>query len=131
EIGEDLRAYADVALRLALVGSRGRGRRFALMRFAMKDQSLFRAHAEALRRLVQIDQRARPFTRNYLQRAIEDYVALAKRPAEDVAGQAVRVHADQDRVGCALHVALDQGDVGLAIQLAFECDHAEVAMARG
>jgi len=94
KIGQNLRAYADVALRLALVGRSGSGRRFALVGLAMKDQSLFRADAEALRCLMQIDQRAGSFARDHLQRAIEDDVAIAKRSAENVAGQAVRVHAD-------------------------------------
>src|SRR5262249_40309436 len=97
EIGENLRAYAYLALRLALMGCGGSGRRFALMGFAMEDQSLFRADAEPLGRLMQVDQRAGTFARDHLQRAVEDDVAIAKRSAENVAGQAVGVHADQDR----------------------------------
>ena len=51
--------------------------------------------ANPLRGLVQIDQRAAAFLRDGAQRAFERGVALAAGRAEDVAHQAVGVHAHQ------------------------------------
>jgi len=81
--------------------------------------------------LVQVNQCAGAFTGNDFQGAVEHKLAVAQRSPENVAGQAMSVHADQHRSGCVLHITLDQGHVRFTVKLVLKRDHAEFTVAGG
>src|ERR1700745_64238 len=88
---------------------------------------------EARTVVVQIDQRATPGLGDALEGALEQFAAVARGGAEDIAGKTVGVHADErrgvDRVLSDL--ATDQREMALAaIHLALVSDHGEVAILR-
>ena len=83
------------------------------------------ADAAALLRHVQ--EHARIFLGQPLERLLELLAAVAAQRVEDVAGQALGVDADEDVLG-ALDVASHERDVVLAGQLLAERDRLEVAV---
>src|SRR5258708_6432879 len=104
------------------------GRCFAHL--AMEDQSFFGVHTEALGSLMQINQSASAFAGDQLERAVEHALAIAKRSAENVSSEAMRVHAHHHRTSSVFHVSLDQSNVRLAVELVLKSDHAEFTVTR-
>ena len=95
QIGKDLRSQADLAMNLALAFGKGRN--------DVRDERSETTVADFFRRetfggLVQVNQRAPLFLGDHLQRSFERLMAIAAGGAENVAQQAVRVHADQNRL---------------------------------
>src|SRR5260370_36223574 len=79
---------------------------------------------------MQINQSARAFASNQLERAVEHALAIAKRSTENVSRKAMRVHAHHHRTSSAFHVSLDQGNVRLSVELVLKSDHAEFTVTR-
>lgn len=92
EVGEDLAAQTDLpqcSLVAVVVMLTGAG-------FAVQDDAVRREGAvdvEAAAGVVQVDERASAFVGNGFERALHNAVAVAERGAENVACEAVRVHA--------------------------------------
>ena len=80
--------------------------------------------------LPQVEQHALARLRDHLQRLVELVAAVAARGGEDVAGQALRVHAHQHLV-LGLDLAHDQRHVVLLVDQALEGVDAEGAVAGG
>ena len=83
----------------------------------------------ALRSLVQVDQRAAAFFGDAAHGSVDGVAAVAPTGAENIAHQAVGVHAHQHRlVAGMLDVALDQRNVRVAVDLRLIGDHAKFAV---
>ncbi len=66
---------------------------------------------------------------DHLERSVHLFTAIAAHRTEDVAGQALRVHADQDRFR-ARDVAADKRHVMIAVQKTFVEEELELPVAR-
>src|SRR5690242_225514 len=84
--------------------------------------------AEASPGVVQINEDAAIFAYDGFERSRDDLIAIAGARAENVSGEAMRMHAHERRR--ARKIAAHQGDVLFAIHLTRENDHAEIAVAR-
>ncbi len=76
--------------------------------------------------LGEVDEHAAALALDHRQRRLELLAAVAAQRVEDVAGQALGVHAHED-VRLARDVALDHGDVVLAVDQRAEADGGELA----
>src|SRR5579883_3287264 len=85
--------------------------------------------AETAARVMQIEKDAATLAGNRLERAWNQFVAIASGAAENVAGQAVGVHANQ-RGRWPLEIPADERDVLVVVHVAGIRDHAEIAEAR-
>src|SRR5208282_5985106 len=84
---------------------------------------------ETLGGLVQVNQCASLLGGYHLERGLEGLMAVAAGGAENVAQQAVRVHADQDGLGRIADIAANQGHVGSAtVHFTLVGDEAEFPM---
>ncbi len=86
--------------------------------------------SEAASRVMQIDKHAAIFRCDGLQRARNNFAAIATRGTEDVSGEAVRMHAHERRelarFGCAGFTA-NERDVLFVIYITRKNDHLEFA----
>ena len=133
EVDEDLRADAALALHEALaakvlVDFRARVELDARERVVCFFDG--RVDAKAAAAMVQVDEDATIFGGDGFQGAVDDFAAVAGERAENVAGQAMRVHANEGRLRAA-ELAANEGDVELIVGLGGIGEHAEIAEARG
>src|SRR6266404_6228799 len=133
EIAQNLRADADFALdRTLMIGGGSLRTAQRLRQLAMKGERLVLADAldrKTLPGVVKIDERAAALCDNAFEREVQRLFALARARAEDVAGQAMRVHANQHRIGRG-NFAAQQRDVRRTINVALVRDHAKLAVTR-
>src|SRR5262249_13665924 len=73
--------------------------------------------AEAAAGVMKIEKDAATFFRNRFKRALNQILAIARRGAEDVAGQAVRMNADE-RGRIAFEIAADERHMLIVIDVA-------------
>ena len=85
--------------------------------------------AEASAGVVQVDEHAAILPDDGFERALDDFVAIAFGGRENIAGEAVRMHAHQRRPSG--QISAHQRDVLLAVHVGGVDDHAEIAVARG
>src|SRR5271157_179879 len=127
QVGQNLRANADFALGPPLAFRQGWQ---ALLVMELYGHALAKPlNRIALRGRMQIDQRAAAFFRNAAHRALDHVVTSTPARAEDVAYEAMRMHAHQHRFFARVfHVALDHRNVRVAGDLRLVDDHAEVTI---
>src|SRR5260221_3241627 len=130
ELDQDLRADAVVAL-VGLEAERlvGLDRVLALVLELIGHQLVDETDAAPL--LSQVQQDAPAGLADHLERLVQLVAAVAARGREDVAGQALRVHAHESGLVPDAQVAHHEGDVMLAVDAALEGVDAEGTVAGG
>ena len=129
EVGQDLHADAIVA---AVGGEAERLVRFdgvePLLLLQLVGADLV-AEADAAALLAHVDEDPAPFGGDLLERQVHLFAAVAAHRVEDVAGNALRVHADEDGLG-RRDVAADEGGVLVGIDRRAVSVKSEVAPLR-
>ena len=93
-------------------------------------RSIGRVHGEAAATVVEIEEDAATFRGDGFEGASDELSAVAGGRAENVAGETVRMDADESGL-FAFEIAADERDVLIVVHVASVSDHAEIAEARG